>query len=621
MLSPSWLSYLVSKRFLFAIVLFCSGALVTIYSVYQWKIENTRQQEFQFYKAHLNDELAVLIQGKAEITQAIAVSITTLPVLKQALQSQDIPIQPILAAYSQRLKEQTPYKEVWIQLVDAKGVSLARSWTQRKNDDLSQIRRDIASLLQQPRYMNNFSVGKFALTFKSLVPLYDDRRQLMGILEVISHVNSIDRMLAEANGVRSVVLVNRDYRAQLTRSKTGKFIGDYYVANDAVSESDMALIDRLGVEAMFEDSQYRIFDGQLLISHPIEDLQGQRMANWVSVLPLSDFQFVNLQQTQRQIVLISAFIIVLVLLLVAVVHFKRQTEFERRFFFEVFDTATEMVFVVKSQRMLLANRRFFEFFSQFKTVEDFHQHHDCICEFFVSETGYLSQFVNGDFWLDYLVKHKDQVHYAKVKQQDAIYIFLVKATEITNVQGERYISVLMSDVTEEYRYKNKLEQLIIQDELTGIYNRHYFNQVLNQEIKRHQRYQTPLSMAFIDIDHFKNINDHYGHDVGDEVLKTMTNTICNELRDTDVFCRVGGEEFVVMMPQTTLQNAMVIAERMRQSVEILHFEQLQETVTISIGLVELFQTESSTAFYKRADNALYQAKESGRNQVKFQSEI
>lgn len=125
-------SLLATKRFLFAIILFCSGALVTIYSVYQWKIENARQQEFQFYKDHLNDELAVLIQGKAEITQAIAISITTLPVLKQALQSPDIPIQPILAAYSQRLKEQTPYKEVWIQLVDKKGISLARSWTQRK---------------------------------------------------------------------------------------------------------------------------------------------------------------------------------------------------------------------------------------------------------------------------------------------------------------------------------------------------------------------------------------------------------------------------------------------------------------------------------------------------------
>ncbi len=240
--------------------------------------------------------------------------------------------------------------------------------------------------------------------------------------------------------------------------------------------------------------------------------------------------------------------------------------------------------------------------------------------FFVSESGYLSKFVNGELWLDYLVTHKDQMHYAKVKQQDRIFIFLVKATEITNVQGERYISVLMSDVTEEYRYKNKLEQLIIQDELTGIYNRHYFNQVLNQEIKRHQRYQTPLSMAFIDIDHFKNINDHYGHDVGDDVLKAMTNTIRHVLRDTDVFCRVGGEEFVVMMPQTTLQNAMVIAERMRQSVEMMHFDQLQETVTISIGVVELFATESSTAFYKRADNALYQAKESGRNRVESQSE-
>lgn len=608
-------SFLATKRFLVLSLLFCSVALVAVYELYQWQVENTRQQEYQFYKKQLTGKLSALIQGKAEITQAVAVSMSTLPIFKQALRNREIPIQPLLVEYSQRLKNQTPYKEMWIQLIDAKGISLARSWTDRKNDDLSFIRQDIASLIHRPRHINDLSVGKFALTFKSMVPLYDDADQLMGILEVISHVNSIDQMLASAHGVRSVVLVNRDYRSQLTQAKTGKFIEDYYVANEAATDADIALIQRFGVKSLFENNDYVVFEDHLLVSHSLLDIEEGRMANWVSLTPLASFQFVNLQQTKHQFILITGFIVALLLLLVAMINFKRQAQFERRFFFDVFDTTTEIVFVVKSQRMALANKRFFEFFNEFKTVDDFHEQHDCICEYFIAEPGYLSQFMGTEFWLDYLVRNKHRPHYAKVQYQDEVFIFSVKATEIINVQGERYISVLMSDVTEEYRYKNRLEQLIVQDELTGIYNRHYFNQNLKQEIKRHQRYQSPLSMAFIDVDHFKKINDRYGHDVGDEVLKTLTETVSTMLRESDVFCRVGGEEFVVMMPETTLQNATGIAERIRQSVEKIHRDHIPERVTISVGLVELTPDETSAAFYKRADQALYQAKKSGRNRV------
>lgn len=607
-------SFLATKRLLSWGVLFFIGAVISVYSFYEWKIEDARQQEFQFYERHLNDKLNTLIQSKADMTQSIAITITTLPILKQALLNRDMPIQPILASYSQRFKDQTAYKEIWIQLISADGISLARSWTDRKNDNLSNIRQDIASVIQQPRYLNNFSVGKFALTFKSLVPIFDQER-LIGILEVISHVNSIDRRLAESNGVRSVLLVNRDYRTQLTRSKTNKFIEDYYVANDAADLQDMALIKKVGVSKLFSNDLYLEANDHLLVSHPLFDLDGNRMANWVTTRSLKGFQFIRLEQTQRQFMLIALFVLVMVLLLVALIHFKRQSDFERRFFFQVFDTASEMVFVVKSRQMLLANKRFFDFFNQFDSVEAFHQQHRCICEFFVAENGYLKDRMGGEFWLDYLLSHSQQMHYAKIQQHGRQYIFSVKATEITSVEGERYISVLMSDVTDEYHYKDRLEHLIVEDELTGIYNRHYFNQVIDQEIKRHHRYQTPLSMLFIDVDHFKDINDQYGHDIGDLVLKMMSKTIQTLLRDTDVFCRVGGEEFVVIMPQTKLDDAIKMAERIRETISTLDEEPLPKPITISLGVAELENDENQGAFYKRADHALYRAKHLGRNQV------
>ena len=175
-------------------------ALPIIYFLYQWQIETARNQEFQFYKANLTEKVDVLIQEKQSTTHALAVAMTSPPNFKQALLNNDKSIQKELEHYSQRLKTLTKYKGVWIQLIDANGISIARSWTKNHGDDLSKIRQDVASLIQEPRRMNNFSVGKFALTFKSMVPLFDDNNKFIGMVDVISQVNSIDNALEKPTG-------------------------------------------------------------------------------------------------------------------------------------------------------------------------------------------------------------------------------------------------------------------------------------------------------------------------------------------------------------------------------------------------------------------------------------
>ncbi|MBD3611923.1 MAG: hypothetical protein HUJ13_05860, partial [Hydrogenovibrio crunogenus] len=184
-------------------------ALPVIYFLYQWQIETARNQEFQFYRSNLTEKVDVLIQEKQSTTHALVVAMTSPPDFKQALLKNDSSIQQELEHYSERLKTLTKYKGVWIQLIDANGISIARSWTKKHGDDLSKVRQDVAALIQDPRRMNNFSVGKFALTFKSMVPLFDDNNKFIGLVDVISQVNSIDKALAETNGVHSVVLVSK----------------------------------------------------------------------------------------------------------------------------------------------------------------------------------------------------------------------------------------------------------------------------------------------------------------------------------------------------------------------------------------------------------------------------
>ena len=165
----------------------------------------------------------------------------------------------------------------------------------------------------------------------------------------------------------------------------------------------------------------------------------------------------------------------------------------------------------------------------------------------------------------------------------------------------------------------KLEEIAITDALTNLHNSRHFFQQLKSEIDRHIRYHRPLSLLLLDIDHFKVYNDTWGHLEGDKVLIKMGEVIFSCLRTMDTAYRYGGEEFTIILPETRLQKAVLVGERVR---EVLSREYLNPapgkkvTVTISIGATEFHLPEDTLeTFVKRADRAMYQSKRSGRNKI------
>jgi len=160
----------------------------------------------------------------------------------------------------------------------------------------------------------------------------------------------------------------------------------------------------------------------------------------------------------------------------------------------------------------------------------------------------------------------------------------------------------------------ELEHLVTTDRLTGVGNRRAFDQLTEIEAAKAKRYGVPVSLIMLDVDHFKRINDRYGHTVGDAVLIAITRRIVARLRDTDSIVRWGGEEFAVVTPCTTVSGAEVLAEAMRRVVAEEPFE-IVGRVTISLGVAQLSQTEAATQWVSRADLVLYKAKRSGRNCV------
>ncbi|MGX9366776.1 diguanylate cyclase [Desulfoplanes sp. PS50] len=158
------------------------------------------------------------------------------------------------------------------------------------------------------------------------------------------------------------------------------------------------------------------------------------------------------------------------------------------------------------------------------------------------------------------------------------------------------------------------DRLARRDTLTGIGNRLCFDETLSAEVQRARRYQMRLSLIIFDIDHFKRVNDIHGHDVGDEVLKAVAQVVRTSVRRTDILARWGGEEFVVLVPETGLDATLTLAEKLRTAIETHHFPPVGR-VTASFGATELCPDDSADALLKRADQGLLQAKEQGRNRI------
>jgi len=161
----------------------------------------------------------------------------------------------------------------------------------------------------------------------------------------------------------------------------------------------------------------------------------------------------------------------------------------------------------------------------------------------------------------------------------------------------------------------QLKKLAFTDSLTHIYNRLHFAHFLDAEIDKVKRYGGTFSIIFFDLDHFKEVNDNYGHLVGDGVLEQITTIVSSANRSADIFARYGGEEFIILTPETNLSGALIHAERLRNDIEKFNFDTIGH-ITSSFGATEFIaETDTVEDLLDRADKALYIAKELGRNRV------
>jgi diguanylate cyclase (GGDEF)-like protein len=282
----------------------------------------------------------------------------------------------------------------------------------------------------------------------------------------------------------------------------------------------------------------------------------------------------------------------------------------------VIDADKSFLFVLDDTKMILANKTMLDFFG-YQTIEQFSQEHPYISDLFEDDKSelYLRHFMEDKHWINYLCSEQSSKDLkVKLKNNDNNIKIFKPSTKDIHIDNQVLHIVIFDDITDKLQQIEEIKEEASIDSLTHIFNRGKYEEILSQEIKLAESMHQPLSAIFIDIDHFKNINDTFGHTTGDKVLISLAKILHENMRLNDSVSRWGGEEFIILLQSTPVNEAFKIAEKLKNKVSDHNFDDIGY-LTVSLGVTEYIYGEDKESFIDRVDKALYEAKNTGRDKV------
>jgi len=278
------------------------------------------------------------------------------------------------------------------------------------------------------------------------------------------------------------------------------------------------------------------------------------------------------------------------------------------------DSNNNITIVSTEENIVTINKAGLDFF-EYKSIQDFQSAHSSVSDLFLEEEGCINKYTYGKNWILKIEKSKRKNFKVKLfsKEDNMHYYFHVKISKMNYANSQYLLS--FNNITDIEQEKQNIQKIAEYDPLTQIYNRVKFNDLLQEMFYKANRYNQPFSVILLDIDHFKNINDTYGHSAGDKVLVELARLINMSLRETDKIARWGGEEFVILSEHSSLEQSKIFAMRLKLEIADYNFAIPQKTITCSFGVTEFRNGDTQAKIFERVDQALYMAKENGRNQV------
>jgi len=300
----------------------------------------------------------------------------------------------------------------------------------------------------------------------------------------------------------------------------------------------------------------------------------------------------------------------------------KQNEKQKQILQTVIDTEQNLVIVTDYKNISFVNSAFLDFFGK-KNISEFQKEYSCLLDLLLDEPSSLNirdlynedSIIKGNMFYKLLnnCDESDRVVYMRNHNGDKKSFFInISKTEDDD---ELYL-ISFTDITKMRTTQVEITKKAFHDGLTGIYNRNKFDEIILYEIKKASRATNRFSCAIMDIDHFKNFNDTYGHLIGDEVLIMLAQEINKRVRETDIFARWGGEEFVFIFTDTSIEDAFIITQELRVVIQKL-VHKSAGNITASFGITEFKENDTRESIFKRCDEALYIAKEKGRDRIEI----
>jgi len=500
-------------------------------------------------------------------------------------------------------------------------------------DNLSDIRNDFKYTNETKKIARGLVQGRVVHGFRNVYPIINKDGEHLGAFDISFASDNFQNELTEISKIHAHFLIHKNIFKSTNIEVEN--ISNQYTQSSEHPEYAMSLtkthnrkvciienkkklekLDGNVLEKMDKGNKFTIYvrnkelDIEVISFLPIKKFNSDKTIAWI--VSYTKNKFIREILKTGQLINLFAFLIfnLLAFFIYQQIMAEMRIKKEHALLDDVINSSEDMIFVTDFKTVSFLNKKFKNYLAvdYISNIKD-------ICTYFVDMHGYLHKGLlqKNETFNELIVRtsQEDRV-VCLIDNSMNPRAFTISIAESSFTEGDYLVT--LTDITKIKERELQISNKAFYDGLTGVYNRNKFDELIDKELKRDKRYKNKLSVAIVDIDHFKSFNDTYGHLIGDEVLIMIANYLNTNVRDTDVFARWGGEEFVILFPETTKENAKIVCEKLRLGISELEHS-IAGSVTASFGITQYQDEDILSTLFKRSDDALYEAKKKGRNTV------
>lgn len=591
---------------IFSLLIMTVSAIITFYNIYHEKEENERrlsevyQNVYRTYNETLQDSIR-FYHTRAETNLHS-------PGIIEAFAARDHDkLYTLMRPRWEVMQDENPWLSI-MQFHNADGTSLLRlHQPQVYGDNIASKRSMVAYAHKSAQSIAGFEEGRQGLAFRILIPVFNQGTYIGSIEFGIAAPYFTDKIRRFA-GYDSFFFINKNALGTFGRMGQSVVVGEYVGIN--IPSAFRTFVQK------YADNHPELQNTIMVHANQTYEINVLQIKNY-QALPVGAIMFVrptsDFKGHIRHMIVASAIIVIFLIILIGFLVDRiysfviTKMSFQERYSQMILDSVPSPVIVTDGKYLVAANNSFLAYL-HYENVNSFKRDHLCVCEYF--EAGdtdeYLMPVHDDQLWTDYMLDHPLKIHKAKITVEGVTTVFEVRISVLKLNDQRRYV-VIFNDIS-------TMQIQTMTDPLTTLANRLHFTMVYQHAVHTARRTEKPLGVVFFDIDHFKKVNDKYGHLIGDAVLKQIASIVHQRVRKSDIIARWGGEEFVLLLPDTEIEEAINIADILRKAIDAEEFETVGN-VTCSFGVATLEDNEDAEQLLKRADERLYEAKENGRNKV------